>query len=299
LVSQWKNYLKLFTSFWIVFFSLFFPSISHSAAWNLEPGKYQLINTFSTYNSDSYHDYLGNKISQSDFNKYEFKSSLEYGATEAITVGVEPSFTRSSIDGGNSANALTSVDILARFSVNSLMEPVLSECKKEKQKTATACKTVKFLSFFDGWVYSVQPKIKLGGTYSDKDSNLFGEKKDSFELRFLAGKNVEFFTLDSFINNEFYFVNDQAGFDFSFGVNVNENYMFLSQLFSSYSVNSFSASEQAYINNPDSYDLMKIQISLVSELTKNTRLQLGFYHDVVARNIGYGSGFIVSTWTDF
>ena len=51
--------------------------------------------------------------------------------------------------------------------------------------------------------------------------------------------------------------------------------------------------------NPFNYDLIKVQGSVVKTITPKTSIQLGAFQDIWGRNIGKGSGGLLSLWYQF
>lgn len=250
------------------------PSPAIAAAWTLEKGTGQAINTFSYYN---YKDTSSNEnITAAVFNPY-----IEYGLTESITVGASPRFQSESGNGES-----VSGDFFMR----------------------------KRLWRNDNTVVSVQPLFQLPDSYnpvsgSSKDTPqaelrlLVGHSFDAPNLPPLFW-NVELAYRTPFNDpGELYIDN-------TLGIKFNPRWMLLLQVFGTYVQNDTQNTSTTSIDTSGNtlttessisyahFDTVA-QISVVHPITRDISIQTGAFTRMVDGEPGQGNGFIVSVWINF
>lgn len=265
---------------------------TYAAAWNQEKGAHQLILNTSYYTSNKSFTKSGAEASSARFNKFELNPYYEYGATSDITVGMNTflQHVRQKVDTiPKQQTRLTSIELFAR----------------------------KQLYRKGNWAVAVQPLIKIPGAYDENNQPNLGEKQISTELRFLAGysfkaalpslpfsSNVKktphshFINVEAAVRHHAEQGKDEIRIDPTLGIRTSEATLFMLQGFSTFGVGpAGNAALQG--GNPFNYDLIKVQGSVVKTITPKTSIQLGAFQDIWGRNIGKGSGGLLSLWYQF
>ena len=277
----------------ILFFcALLLPTLSYSAAWTQAVGSGQVIVNGSYYVSDHSYDQRGKLSLANLYVKKEINPYIEYGLTDDVTLGGSFFLQRaeqqqSGVD--YSQMAFSSAEFFVR----------------------------KKLWENDSWVFSVQPWIKLPGLYEESDFPSFGKKQIDTEIRFLLGKSIHWslpikhFNWGEWGNAEYHFMNmevavrhhgevgkEEVRVDPTLGIRLRGDIMLLAQGFATFGVGP-AGSQLIQTGNAVNYDVIKIQLSGVKEITEKTSLQLGVFQEVWGRNIGGGAGGLLSLWYRF
>lgn len=250
----------------------------NAAAWTLDQGRGQIINNFTYYSSDKYVDDHGNSSHQETYNKWEYNPYIEYGLTNAITLGLSPSFQYVSqkIFGTDQENAnLADSEIFIRTRL-----------------------------YADGQnVISIQPLIKLPGAYSSSDLPVLGQNQIDYELRLLYGR--------SFGDNGRHYWNTEAAyrvrtetpgdewrFATTLGYRVSDKWQILGEAQGIFAAD--GAGNSGFIlSNAYDYDLVKLQLSGLYSFNPRWALQIGAFQTVYERNTGEGTGGLFSIWYRF
>jgi protein XagA len=149
-------------------------------------------------------------------------------------------------------------------------------------------------------VVSIQPLYKLPSFYSKDDLPRSGTENSDVELRLLGGLNFEAAGQMHYANAEVAYrgrlgdPDDQWLMDATLGLRVDEHWVFMPQLFTTWAVG--GAGGGFTQSGADDYDLVKTQLSGLYEFDESWALQGGIYQDVYSRNTGYGTGVVFSLW---
>lgn len=252
------------------------------AGWTKAEGELFFANTLSMYRSDTFVDNDGRREKQSAFHKYEWNSYAEYGWHEDITLGVNAFFQElqtevPAYDGARTTNVgLGDTELFLR----------------------------KRLWHNERASISLQPLLKLPAWYKHAGSPHSGTSDFDAELRLQGGYN---FTL----NGKHHYAIAETGYrkrlgawqdqlktDFTLGWQMSGTTTLLPQLFVTQRVNGDGRGIQELSEISD-YDLIKSQFSIVYTLNAKTRLQLGIFKDIYARNTGAGEGMLIGLWHSF
>lgn len=257
-----------------------------AASWNLEKGKSQFIITNSFYQTEEFFDKTSNKKKQPEFTKFESDYLYEYGYNDYITIGFHPRLQRISQETSGKKlvdSGLSSLDAFARIGL---------------------IKKSNLLYKDDGFVFSLQPLLKLSPPNAkNKDFSVTSDQWD-FEMRTLTGYSFKYFDNYHFVNAEMgYRLRDgepsnEVFFDGTLGVRFRGTYMFLGQIFYTTSIQEDS-NKSVSIANPLDYELTKVQFSVVKEINKKYSLQLGVFKNIDGENTGVGNGGLLSLWINF
>ncbi|MDB2415351.1 hypothetical protein N9W34_06225 [Rickettsiales bacterium] len=279
----------------ISLFFLSFMSIcsnSFASAWSQGEGKSQLIFNQSYYNTSHFRHADSKLVNTPQFIKIEVNPYYEYGIRDNFTVGL-----------------------------NSSIQSVIRDSNGEREKQTR----LSYLDIFfrhelikkDHFVISYQPLIKTSGIYSDSEQHLFGKKQTDLEMRFLFGADFKIPRLkidkkfdtqpydgqNHFINLELAYRQHvesstaEIRFDGTLGMRPYQQWLLLGQWFLTKSMQDDFVISAA--NNVITYDAVKLQYSIVRQISSNKSIQMGYYHDVWVRNAAQGDGFIFSMWYNF
>ena len=260
--------------------AVFFPaSRALSAAWTQPHGQWEVVSSVFLFRSDEFFDEDGNSTPQGEFTKIEFNPYIEYGLFPWLTVGASPTVQYLEQDSatGNSDNmGIGDIELFARYAL-----------------------------WQDDWsVFSLQPLIKIPGPYDDADRPQLGSEQVDLELRGLYGHSLVYGGMYHFINIEGAYRHrvgdpgDEVRFDTTLGIRPIPDFMVLGQVFTTFAVDEMVRSEMRLTNSED-FNLVKLQLSGVQEISPDLSVQLGGFHHVWAQNTGGGSGVVFSIWKKF
>lgn len=287
-----------------------------AAAWVADKNVGQAIFTFNNYQSSHYFDGKGDeKKAGNKFNKYEISPLLEYGLTNDITIGAQPTFRYWKMKGVDSARPVTNYQecgVVSAVQNNNISgETFESEFFLRKK-----------LLQIGNAIFSVQPLIKTPCLVMTDAETKIAWKSYEAELRTLAGYSFkweptlpgstkqlfvgQYHFLDLEVayrkrNNPF---SDVVKIDGTAGLQMTNNFMLLGQFFSNIStgkenVGTIETSLNNFVTNVDNYGNLKLQLSGVLKAGKTTSVQIGAYTDVFGKNYGDGQGIILSVWKRF
>lgn len=261
---------------------LTFPTKAN-AAWLRKAGETLFIQNASLYTSNHFIDNAGNCFSQPRFAKRELNLYLEHGWTDQWTVGVN-AFAHellaeqpASLGGGTAHNiGIADVELFARTPLWQGESAVLS----------------------------VQPLIKLPSWYQYDGNPRSGTDTMDAELRLQGGVGFDlwghhhFATLDLAYRKRTGDWHDQWKMDATLGIAVHQRWTILPQLFITQRAEGTTPNVMTSAAVSD-YDLIKGQLSAVYQVNPRTRLQLGVFSHLRARNTGDGEGMLASVWLTF
>lgn len=266
------------------------PYLAHAGAWTLPTAKWQSYHDFIYYSTDYYYDAYGDRFDQPRYRKVEQGSRFEYGWSDDLTAGL--SFSLAAVEGtksfffGQQSQFTTPIRVDVTLWNYGIADPKLylrHRLWHDDEAVISAQATLKFPSFFE---HANFPRT--------------GSDKFSYEMRFLAGHNFNWFNGSQFGNLETAYEfrphnsGDLIHADASFGWELDDNWMILPQVFSTWRTG--DGSNRFTQSGDDSYDLIKPQLSAIYQLNQRIGLQVGAFHHAYARNSGGGSGIIVGLW---
>jgi len=258
-----------------------FPAICHAGAWTQKQGELQFINTLHYYKTDSFFDTSGDKQSQPEFTKAEWNPYAEYGLTDSLTLGVNAFLHRVT----SNSNAPSTVDSNWGLSDTELFA---------RQKIWEQ----------DGMVLALQPLVKLPSFYQHGELPQSGTDDFDVEAMLQGGYSFSAYGQHHFIAADIGYrarggePNDQVKANITVGARLDENWLILPQLFSTWRTNSSTGATFTQ-SGQDDYNLVKLQLSAAYALDESTTVQLGGYSHVWAENSGAGGGVILSLWKQF
>ena len=254
-----------------------------AGAWTVETGKWENYHDITYYSTDFYYDAQGNRQDQDRYSKAEIGHRSEYGLREGLTFGTSHSLaavkgtqTTQFANGGQFSSTQWNVG---------LVDPKFYLRKRVWQNEQS--------------VASGQATLKLPSFFNDDTIPRSGSDEFSYELRLLGGHNYKWLNRSHFANAELAYElrpqnsADLIHFDITTGLKYDKNWMFLPQIFSTWSMSGNSNFTQT---SDDAYDLIKGQLSAIYRISPTLAVQAGGFHHLYARNSGGGSGATLSLW---
>lgn len=251
---------------------------AQAAAWLQEEGRGEIIVNAVYYTTESSFDNNGNERTQPRFTKKEINPYLEYGLTDAITIGANVNFQDLSQDSGGDNAGMGDAELFFRMQVWE----------------------------HEGAVVSLQPLIKIPGPYDSGDAPALGSDQTDVEMRVLLGQGFAIPLWNAyphFMNVEAAYryrdgaPSDEWRFDGTLGLRPAEHTLILNQLFSVFALNEKTA--PLLLANSRDYDLVKYQLSLVQDIVPGTSVQAGVFRHLSGENTGAGGGALLSVWQAF
>lgn len=258
---------------------------AQAEAWTLPEHSWQIINTATLYRTDRYYDANGTARKQEPLLKREFNPHIEYGLDDRTTLGANLFFQYLSTQG---AFAAGTPPPLSRKYYGAEAELFLRRKIFEQ----------------DGWVFSLQPLVKLPGQYWSESSGASETSPLDAELSALAGKGFTAGGYEQFISGSvayrarFSTPADQAKLNVTWGIHLTPAWMILAQGFATYGIGDTDNARFTSLGQDD-YDLVKLQLSAVYRFNRTYALQFGGFGHVLSRNTGGGGGALAAIWVNF
>jgi hypothetical protein len=250
-------------------------SLAYGGAWTQKRGNSQLILTGLYYGADQMWDASGRERDQTKYSKYELNPYYEYGLRDWVTLGANLSFPFAA-QGEQSNAGIGDSEFFARFR----------------------------LLARNGFVFSLQPLVKLPSPWSLRDAPVLSGDDYDVEMGASAGYGFTLFKLNHFVNLDagyryrFGTPQDQIKLAATAGFSVTPKWMILPQLFIAKSAK-MPASSAFTQSSGDDYDLTKLQLSAVYRLNSRLSLQAGAFAHIDGKNTGGGNGAMISIWRNF
>ncbi len=260
--------------FYLVFALFALPQFAMAGAWPEAPGQWLDINTLSYYQvSVNGYNEQGRPTGNGTYSQVEFSPYVEYGLTDRWTIGVQPRLqevTQSGLPGTASSYGLVQANLFARY-----------QLYRDDQN-----------------VVSVQGQFGAPGVANNRNP-LLVQPNAEYEARLLYGRNLAIAaSLPAFIDAEAAYrveangVADQFRGDVTVGLKPSPNWLILAQSFNTVSVGSAVPGET-------NYNLYRVELSVVRDISEHASLQLGAWHDVAGHNIALGDAGVLALWLRF
>jgi hypothetical protein len=314
-INKWViGFFIILPAFCIIPFLLIKDAIS--AAWTQGKGQKQLIlnsfyyGSYQFYNEDSKVTSSPNKFTKLEFNPY-----FEYGFTDNITIGINPSFQKWTFEKSRASEAVfdfRQCGISTSFNRDNLDVYIAESEIFFRTK----------LYSNNNFVFSLQPLIKTPCmTVADGSIEFIDDTMD-FEIKALFGygfvwdphikfgfSKVPFAGQNHFINIDAAYRKrnkqfaDQIKVDATAGLRYKKDLLILGQVFSTFSngdeIIRGVISNNGLVTQKDEYYTVKVQGSIVQQMTRNTSVQFGAFHEIAGKNSGKGLGVSMSFWYNF
>jgi hypothetical protein len=259
-------------------------SPAHAGAWTYAAGTGQVIFNNTYYRATHEFTKSGDRRSFSDdgeFTKFEFNPWIEYGLRDDLTMVLNlfvrrVAFSNDFTDDTNFGIADPEIGLRYRLS-------------PPDAKT----------------VWAVQGLVKLPLSEPDATPPLGNEQTD-VEARLLVGRSFSIGPRWGYWDVEVGYrfrdeePADEIKLEATLGVSPIERWLLIGQFFGTVGLR--NGTSIRIENNPTidpNYDLYKVQLSIVYELTRSVRLQLGYLRDLAGRNTGAGEAALLAVWFRF
>lgn len=251
------------------------PVAARAGAWPEESQHWLVINQFDYFQAPVQgYDQRGNPSGRGTFKQFEFSPYIEYGVTPEWTVGMQPRFQYADLRAGptnsGSTTGTAQVNLFARYTLYKWDFDVLS-----------------FQAQFDtpGFANHHNPQV--------------AEPNAEYEARMLYGHSFNLpWKWTGFLDAQLAYRRDagppadQIRWDTTLGIRPRPDWLVLVQTFFT-----FSLHNQTGVG--PNYDLYRLQLSVVKQISDSVFLQLGGWHDMGGRNIALGNAVIAAIWFEF
>ncbi|GAB0114130.1 hypothetical protein [Acidisoma sp. C75] len=247
---------------------------AEAGAWNEPTGHWLDINALSYYavNTNGYNQ-LGQPAGSGLYQQLEFAPYIEYGLADRWTIGLQPrvqEIQQSNLPGTARAFGLVQLNLFARYQL-----------------------------YRDDWnAVAVQEQVDISGVQTGMQPQL-AQPNDEYETRLLYGRNLAlphgwsgFIDLEAAYRFETEGWANQLRLDATAGLRPLPDWTLLVQSFNTVGVSTPNPGQ------PD-YNLYRMEISLVHDLTPHVAVQFGAWHDLGGRDISLGNAGVLALWLRF
>lgn len=253
---------------------------AEAGAWTKQKGKGEIITTGSQYITNSFYDKNRNRHGQSgSYHKRELGIFAEYGLTDDYTIGFQPTYQWIQTRGSGGTN-------------------------RDDDLGDTSLFLRKRLWHDDYNLFSLQGLVTIPGPYDRNTPAALGYGQSDLELRGLFGHSGKWKDKDYFLDvqaayrKRFDDPADEMRFDLTAGIKPKAGWMLLAQSFNTVGLRNESGNSFLTANGPD-YDIYKLRLSVVKNITDNLSLQIGGETEYYGRNTSTGNTLVVSIWRSF
>lgn len=257
-----------------------FPFGVVAGAWPQKAGEGMLILNSTYYTADEYFDNSGKTTSLPRFDKYELNPYLEYGYSDAITLGANIYLEHNTSDGLASAppNDNTGLGDSEFFLRARLWEQ-------------------------GRFVISAEPLIKLPSPSANTQSGSVGSDNIDVAMGLSFGYGLPMYGRNHYVNLDTSYryrtggQADQIRLAATAGINLTPQIQLLPQAFAYYRTS--DPYQASFTQSPeDDYNLLKLQLSAVYHF-KTVSVQAGGFIHAEGENTGAGHGGLFSVWRKF
>lgn len=258
--------------------SLSLASAALAGAWTKPEGKGEVIVTSLYFSSGGFWDNGAHHSAQPRFEKIELNPYLEYGYSDEITLGGNlflHALSQDSRAGSTAAEhnfGLGNSEFFARYQLYQSPQSVVS----------------------------LQPLISLPSAYEQSAAPRSGSDSFDGELSLLGGHNFALFGQSHYGEARIGYrhrldsdLHDQLRIDAKLGLRLNENWEMIPAAYGVFAL--ASAPNPTFTEDgQQDYDLVKLEAMLRYNLSEQSYLQGGGFAHLYGRNVGDGSGFMLS-----
>ncbi len=244
-------------------------------AWPLREGAWQIITQMTPYEAKiSGFDPGGRQAGSGTYDRIEYSSLVEYGLTPQTTIGVQARAQSIWQDAGavqGEAHGLAELNVFARQTL-----------------------------YRGDWdAYALQAQIGIPGFQWGDENPAVAEPNLHAEFRALYGRGFElpggwtgFGEVQAAFRYRAGLPADEVRLDVTLGLRPLPDWMLLAQQFSTFGLKN---------NEPmgADYDIHRLQLSIVHDLTPSVSLQLGAFREYAGRNTALGNAVIAALWLRF
>lgn len=247
-----------------------------SGAWLKPQNSGEIIVNGVYFSSNGFWNKNGDQSSQPNFQKFELNPYLEYGFSEEITLGGSVflhALSQDTAAGSSNDNfGLGNSEVFARTSLY-----------RSEQSTLT-----------------LQPLIALPSVYEQRTAPRSGSDSLDAELSLLGGHNFSWLGASHYAEARLGYrhrfdgdLKDQIRLDVKAGIRLNDRFELIP---AAYSIWSLAGSKNPVFteDGQQDFDLIKLEAMLRYNVSERTYLQGGGFSHVYGRNVGDGSGMMLS-----
>lgn len=265
--------------------------IVYAAAWLQPESIFQLITGTSYYRTNKFFDKSGNKQPTDLFQKIDTTPLIEYGYSKNTTLGMSTSLQH-----------IVSYDNTSMSQRSRLAYGEFFYRQKIYERKNT--------------FFSYQPLIKIPGLYTTADEKFFGNRGVDLELRTLTGYAFQW---PGFKDNQqrpyagqYHFLNNEVALryytdgdvlemrqDATLGIRPFPSLLLLGQSFLRKNFGKKEIDVNTLQTNNDALTVVKLQGSVVQQITDKASLQFGVFKDVYGTNASQGTGAFMNVWLNF
>ncbi|WDI30023.1 hypothetical protein PUV54_08635 [Hyphococcus flavus] len=249
------------------------PSGSNASPWARPDGELLIISRgeyFSTH-LDPIETPQG--IIDARFDRFESNTYLEYGLTKDITIGGKALYGTSWLRRGIETDAASGFSEIEAFAQYQL----LRDARHAASVRISAGKPARFLSgartFLQGNGIDVEIAALYGRDLVLEPVKIFSAIETGYRKRFSNSA-------------------DQIKSQATIGIEPIDNLLFLFEGFSTFSLRN-------EINDGTDYDIVKLQPSLVYQISNHWSLQAGVTEEISGRNLELGRTYFIGFWSKF
>lgn len=243
------------------------PVMTHAGAWTQPQGQGLFITQATYYTADSYFDSNGDNRPQPRYTKRELQPYVEYGLTDAITIG-GTAYLDAVEQSGTDNRGLADPQVFVRARVY----------HDEKR------------------LVSLEPLLKLPSSFDDPGSPQGGSRSKDLELSVRYGSTLPMISSNDYTDMRLGYrtrslgLSDQLLLDLAFGLKPNETWEITPALRIT-AANSAADSASFSENGELDYNLVKAELGALYHLTHTQWLQATFFDHVAGVQTGNGFGF--------
>lgn len=250
-----------------------------AGAWTQPEGKGLAILNIWYYQANDTFNNSGQEVPQLRYQKDDINPYIEYGLTDAITLGTNLSLqhVNQKVSNGEWSNwGLGDSEFFARF-------------KLWQQ---------------DNWIVSTEPLIKLPSPGSLIDQPPIGSDDPDAAIKLAVGYGFNAFGHHHYVSGDaqyryrFGSPENQMRYELTAGIGVAKDWQVLPQLFITHRTKDPLVVGYTQ-TSADDYNLTKLQISAVYQFRDDIAFQVGAFSHVDGKNVGSGEGALFAVWKDF
>lgn len=259
--------------------SLIIPAVCQANPWLRPEGEIFAALTSVYYSTDEYITPAGDTVDQPTFTKYELNPYVEYGLTDDWTVGASlflHALEQESPGGDLDNYGLGQTELFVRHSL-----------WKEGRIAA-----------------SVEPFLALPASYEESGQPRAGREDSDLGLALNGGYGFPLFGREHFVQGRAAYKHrygpqdDQFQLDAKLGLRVAEGWMIMPE--AQWTLPTGDTSGGGFSNaGTNDYELLKLQLSAVYDVSETTSLQVGAFTHADGENTGAGGGGLLSLWRRF
>lgn len=242
------------------------PVIAQAGAWTQPQGKGIAITNLTYYSTSNYYDSAGQKQSQPTFTKYEFQPYLEYGLTDAITLGGS-AYLDAVKQSGESNQGLADPQFFIRGQIY----------RDDRQ------------------VVSLEPLLKLPSSFAHSVSPQGGSKSTDYEFSLRYGRNQPLITTRDYMDFRLGYrartqgLSDQIMLDAATGIKLDDTWEITPAIRATLATSPKDAA--SYSENGDlDYSLLKAELGALYHVSQGRALQATLFDHIAGVQTGGGVG---------